>query len=101
SALSVNLKPDKTQYLTLPVMKKVLRIVAVLVVILALAVAGLISYVKFALPDVGEAPALQIEVTPDRVERGRYLANAVAVCMDCHSVRDWSKFSGPIKPGTE
>lgn len=82
-------------------MKKAFRILAVIVGILVLALAGVITYVKLALPDVGEAPTLQIEVTPERVERGRYLANAVTVCMDCHSVRDWSKFSGPIKPGTE
>nr|HPH47042.1 c-type cytochrome [Chryseolinea sp.] len=28
------------------------------------------------------------------------LANSVNVCVDCHSVRDWSKFSGPITEGT-
>lgn len=82
-------------------MKKVFRILAVLVAILALGVAGVISYVAFALPDVGEAPALEVEVTPERVAHGQYLANAVLVCMDCHSTRDWTKFSGPIKPGTE
>lgn len=33
--------------------------------------------------------------------RGSYLANHVALCMDCHSKRDFSKFSGPVVPGTE
>src|SRR6202012_5065901 len=36
----------------------------------------------------------------EKIERGRYLANYVTVCMDCHSTRDWSKFSGPLKEGT-
>ncbi len=35
------------------------------------------------------------------VERGRYLANHVAACIHCHSERDFSKFSGPVVPGTE
>jgi len=34
------------------------------------------------------------------VERGEYLAHHVAVCMDCHSKRDFSKFSLPPTPGT-
>jgi mono/diheme cytochrome c family protein len=34
------------------------------------------------------------------VERGEYLAHNVAVCMDCHSKRDFSKFSLPPAPGT-
>ncbi len=43
---------------------------------------------------------VKIEATPERIQRGEYLANSVAVCMDCHSTRDWTKFSGPITPGT-
>jgi len=35
------------------------------------------------------------------VERGRYLANYVSMCIDCHSQRDFNQFSGPIKEGTE
>lgn len=35
------------------------------------------------------------------LERGEYLANHVAVCIDCHSKREFSKFSFPPKPGTE
>jgi len=35
------------------------------------------------------------------VEKGSYLANHVAACIHCHSKRDFSKFSGPVVPGTE
>jgi len=35
------------------------------------------------------------------IENGRYLANHVAACIHCHSKRDFSKFSGPVVPGTE
>lgn len=54
------------------------------------------TYVKFALPDVGPAPDLVVKPTPERLERGRYLANHVTVCMDCHSTRDWSLYAGPM-----
>lgn len=30
------------------------------------------------------------------IARGKYLANHVAVCMDCHSTRKWNKYSGPM-----
>jgi hypothetical protein len=81
-------------------MKKALKVAGILFVILVVVAGAAISYVKTMLPDVGEAPELKIEATSERVERGRYLANAVTICMDCHSTRDWSKFSGPITPGT-
>ncbi len=82
-------------------MKKLFRIFSLLLIFLVVLVAGAIAYVKFALPDVGAPPDLQVEATPERIEHGRYLANAVTVCMDCHSTRDWNTFSGPIKEGTE
>ena len=44
--------------------------------------------------------AFQVQGTPALVDRGNYLANHVAACMDCHSQRDWTKLTGPILPGT-
>jgi mono/diheme cytochrome c family protein len=35
------------------------------------------------------------------LERGEYLAVHVAACIHCHSQRDFSKYSGPVVPGTE
>jgi mono/diheme cytochrome c family protein len=63
-------------------------------------IVGLLAYVKLGLPNVGEAPDITIEATPERIKRGEYLANAVCVCMDCHSQRDWTKFAGPPVEGT-
>jgi len=34
------------------------------------------------------------------VARGEYLALHVAVCMHCHSIRDFNKYAGPDVPGT-
>jgi len=81
-------------------MKKVLKIVGIVILFLIVAVAGLLTYVKTALPKVAEAQDLKIEYTPERIEHGRYLANNVSVCMDCHSTRDYTKFSAPLVPGT-
>jgi len=35
------------------------------------------------------------------IERGKYLATHVALCIECHSDHDMTKYSGPIIPGTE
>ncbi len=78
-------------------MKNVLKTVGT--VLLLVVIAGLLL-VRFALPNVGEAEYLKIDATPERIARGQYLATSVAVCVDCHSQRDWSKYSGPLVSGT-
>ena len=81
-------------------MKKAFRILGIIVLIVVVGISGVVGYVKIVLPDVGDAPDLNVELTKERIEHGRYLANSVTVCMDCHSTRDWSKYSGPLLPGT-
>lgn len=61
---------------------------------------GALIYMKFALPNVGPAPEMKVDITPNKIVRGKYLANYVAVCMDCHSKRDWNKFAGPMVEGS-
>lgn len=83
-------------------MKKiVLRSLLIIVVALIVVIGGMLIYVKAALPDVGPPPDITVEITTKRVKHGEYLANHVWLCMDCHSDRDWTKFSGPPNPGTE
>ena len=77
---------------------KILGIIIVFGILFALA-SGL--YVNFAFPNVGNPPELQVQTTPKRIERGKYLANHVTVCMDCHSSRDWTLFSGSVVPGSK
>ncbi len=76
-------------------MKKILRIVLYIAIGIIVLVAGLLTYVKTALPNVGSAPEIKITSTPVLIERGKYLATSVTVCMDCHSTRDWTHFAGP------
>ncbi len=73
-------------------MKLIGKIAAVIVGIIVLLVGGLLIYVNTALPAVDDAPELAIEITPERVKHGKYLANHVFACTDCHSDRNYSKF---------
>ncbi len=76
-------------------MKKFTKITSRVILVLLLIIISIVSYVKIALPNVGKAADIKIEATAERVARGEYLANHVTVCIDCHSTRDWSRFSGP------
>ncbi|MDF3076512.1 MAG: cytochrome c-related protein [Sphingobacteriaceae bacterium] len=79
-------------------MKKFTKTLVFIFLALFIVAGALLGYVKFALPNVGPSPSLVVEPTQKRIERGRYLANHVTVCMDCHSTRDWTRFAGPYKP---
>jgi mono/diheme cytochrome c family protein len=81
-------------------MKKARTIIGWLVVLIVIFIAGALLYIKIVLPAVGPARDLKVELTPERIARGQYLANHVTVCIDCHSKRDWSRFSGPPAEGT-
>ncbi|MDY0083147.1 MAG: hypothetical protein RBR74_08195 [Ignavibacteriaceae bacterium] len=82
-------------------MKKLIKTGAI--IIGGLVVLIVFGSVYFTLTYPQNVPVINEKVvaTPERIERGRYLANSVAVCIDCHSSRDFTKYSGPVKPGTE
>jgi mono/diheme cytochrome c family protein len=80
-------------------MRKVLRISGILLGIIVLIILGSAFYIKTFLPNVGAAPDIKIVSTTEKIERGKYLANHVTVCMDCHSTRDWKMYAGPMMPG--
>ncbi|HRO42838.1 MAG TPA: cytochrome C [Flavipsychrobacter sp.] len=81
-------------------MKKVFKWLGIALTVFVFIILAGVGYLKFMLPNVGDAPDLKVEITQERVERGKYLANSVTVCMDCHSKRDWSQWAGPLVPGT-
>lgn len=81
-------------------MKKAFKVLCYALLSIVLIISILLVYVKKALPNVGDAPDIKIAYTPEKIERGKYLANYVAVCTDCHSTRDWNRFSGPLVDGT-
>lgn len=82
-------------------MKKFLRIAGIVVLVIAVIVVGGVIYFNSTYPKVSPAPDIKVELTKERIEHGKYLADNVAVCIDCHSTRDWTLYSGPVKKGTE
>ncbi|MBS1730743.1 MAG: cytochrome C [Bacteroidetes bacterium] len=78
-------------------MKKIL--ISILAIVVIAIICGLI-YVKYFLPNVGAPEDITLNTSMEHIQHGAYLANHVTVCMDCHSTRDWTKFSGPLIPGT-
>jgi len=82
-------------------MKKLLRALGIFLLVVIAAGVGGALYVKLALPNVGEPPQLTIQADSSQLARGKYLAHHVAVCMDCHSTRDWTRLSAPLVVGSE
>jgi mono/diheme cytochrome c family protein len=81
---------------------KVLKWIGIVLGVLVLAVAALLAYVRFALPNVAPADeSLKIVASPQRLARGKYLAEHAAGCMGCHSIEDWRVQGHPVVPGTE
>jgi len=81
-------------------MKTIYKILLGVVGVIILGIVTFLIYFNLAFPKVGDAENITINYTPKMIERGKYLANHVTVCIDCHSKRDWSYYSGPIKDGT-
>jgi mono/diheme cytochrome c family protein len=79
-------------------MKKILKWVACLVLVLVLIVVVGVSYIMLALPNVGKAGDIKVALTPERIARGKYLANSVMNCMGCHSAHAGNLFAFPDIP---
>jgi mono/diheme cytochrome c family protein len=45
--------------------------------------------------------ARRFQPTPERLARGRYIVDAEAHCLHCHSDRDWKTHGAPALPGLE
>ncbi|MEO8884574.1 MAG: cytochrome C [Mucilaginibacter sp.] len=77
-------------------MKKIAKGIAYLLIIIVLIGIVAVSYITLALPNVGPAEDIKVQITPQRIERGKYLALHVSACLDCHSAHDWTKLGGPV-----
>lgn len=81
-------------------MKRFLKVIAFVIGGIVVIIIAFIIYFNATYPKIAPPSNEKVEITQVRLERGKYLANHVSVCMDCHSTRDWTKFTGPITPGT-
>lgn len=82
-------------------MKKLIKILWIALVAVIVVLAGGFIYFQATFPKTDPPMNVNVEITEARLERGKYLVEHVTVCTDCHSTRDWTKFSGPVTPGTE
>ncbi len=73
-------------------MKRVLQILGL---VLAVGIAVGAVYYNLFLPRQQAPAELTVDLTPERIERGRYLVINVLQCVDCHSERDWGLYGGP------
>ena len=78
-----------------------LRILRTVLIVLGAIVGIAAATVLLAFPRSQPASDLTVEPTAERLERGRYLVEHVANCLDCHSERDWNYYGGPVIRGTE
>src|SRR5215831_18841877 len=78
-----------------------LILVCGLLILLAVAVTFTIGWRPFLGPKTRPLTSHTFERTPQRVERGRYIATALSDCMGCHSPHEWSTPDVPIPPGKE
>lgn len=81
-------------------MKRFFKVTLIIVFSLVIIVSAVAAYVSFALPNIGDAPDIKVELTPQRIERGKYLVNSVAACMVCHAQRNFTLFAGPVDSAT-
>ncbi len=78
-------------------MTTLLRIVGGLVLLLLVVAACGYGYLMFAFPKVPPPTTVTFDGSPERLARGKYLNDHVVGCTTCHTERDWTRFSGPIK----
>jgi hypothetical protein len=60
---------------------------------------GAVSVAALFIPRSATNLALTVPRNAEHVERGRYIFEHVSDCSGCHSVRDFSRFGGPVVKG--
>jgi mono/diheme cytochrome c family protein len=78
--------------------KTLLKIIGGLVALILVVAACGFGYLMMAFPNVPAPPSVSFDTSPERLARGKYLNDHIVLCTTCHTERDWTKFSGPIKP---
>src|SRR6516165_870966 len=74
--------------------------IIVVVLVLASAITLTIGWRPFIGPKARPLSQRTFERTPQRLERGRYLAENLG-CFDCHGEHDWKQHDAPLLPGTK
>jgi mono/diheme cytochrome c family protein len=72
-----------------------------LVVLLAIGISLTVGWRPFIGAKSRQLTSRTFERTPQRLERGRYIATSLSGCIYCHSDHDWAVAGTPIVPGME
>src|ERR1700676_5493657 len=81
--------------------KWILIAVVSLAVLLAIAITLTFGWRPFLGPRARALTNRTFERTPQRRERGRYIANAASGCVYCHTPHDWAASGTPMVAGKE
>ena len=82
-------------------MKKVGKFVLAIAGVAIIFVIGALVALFVGFPKSQEPSSQKVELTAERVARGRYLVNHVSDCFGCHSDHHFDLYGMPVKPGTE
>jgi mono/diheme cytochrome c family protein len=82
-------------------MRAWIKVVGAVFGVASLAIAGGFAYWGLLLPRKAAPVTQSVIPTPERLARGKYIFEVVADCGGCHSIRDFSRFGGPVVPGGE
>ncbi len=77
-------------------MKLLPKILLGLVALAALTALGGMTYLNVTYPKVKPAENIKIDLTSQRLARGKYLTENVCDCFGCHSPHDMTHFGAPI-----
>jgi mono/diheme cytochrome c family protein len=79
-------------------MRKILKVVVWVVGVLVGVGVAAAGYMLARKPAIAQPLNIKVEMTPERIARGRYLFD-LSDCGGCHSLRDFSRFGGPEVEG--
>lgn len=77
-------------------MKKFFKVLSIAAGAVVLIIVAFLIYFNSTFPKTSPPSDVKVKITPERIARGKYLANHVTGCMDCHSTRDFTKYAGPV-----
>ena len=82
-------------------MRKTFKYIGIVIFAILLLVFTVVIYINSALPNIELRENFKAELTPEKIERGKYLVNSVTGCFHCHSTVDFTKYSGKIVEGAK
>src|SRR5437870_5810893 len=80
-------------------MKTLLKVLGGIVLVVLALVAGALTWLTMKKPAARTPSAEKVQATPERLARGKYLAEHVSSCVDCHSDH-LTTYGFPVKPGS-